>query len=129
MAALKLWLPKLKFDAARHTLCSLMAVVPTTTLASLSSLPLSRVYRGGPLPSISQGRGISLLLGGVPNGDMLWLFAELFTALQGKVQHVKDDAQFKILFSVDCMMGPFYYQVWLFALSCYCSALNCCCPP
>jgi hypothetical protein len=69
------------------------------------------VYRGGPLPSISQRRGITLLLGGVPNGDMLWLFAELFTALQGKVQHVKDDAQFKVLFSVDCMMGPFYYQL------------------
>ena len=97
-------LPKLKFDVQRHCMISLMAVVPTATLATLCSLPIKDIYRANPLPSVSQHRGITLLYSGTPDGARVQLFTELFDAL-GRCLRVKSDEEIKILFSVGKWTG------------------------
>ena len=91
---------------------SLMApgVHSTEKLASLCSLPLADVYKGSPLPSCSHHRGITMLYSGSPSGARVQLWTQLFDAM-GKCLRVHNDSDLKILFSVDCMMGPFYLQL------------------
>lgn len=50
-------LPRLKFDAGRHSVISLMAIHATAALSKLTRLPLRDVYRAQPLPSVAKHRG------------------------------------------------------------------------
>jgi pyrroline-5-carboxylate reductase len=98
-------LQKLKFDAHRHTLVSLVSTSTIEDLCRDAQLPPERVFKMICLPAVARCNGICLLL--TPTQKDPPILTELCEALGGCVQ-ARDAQQMSALMVTTCLMGSFY---------------------